>query len=224
MKKSKRYKEIREKIEEKKYSITESLKKIKEAATAKFDESVDIAIVLGVNPKKSDQMVRGTVILPAGTGKNIKVAVVAEGKDVENAIAAGADIAGKDEIIDDIKKGKLEFDVLISTSDCMKDLAKLGRILGPRGLMPSPKSGTVVKNVADAVKKIKKGQIEFKMDKNGVIHSIIGKSSFSSEQLETNYNEFINSIKKSRPSSAKGKFIKKITLSSTMGPAINIAV
>jgi large subunit ribosomal protein L1 len=223
MKRSRRYREIREKIDKEHYSVNEAVKKIQETATAKFDESVEISIVLGVDPKKSDQMVRGNVVLPHGTGKALTVAVAAEGKDADDALKAGAQIAGKDKVIESVNKGEINFDVLIATPDCMKDLAKLGKVLGPKGLMPSPKSGTVVKNVADAVKRVMKGQVEFKMNKNGVINSILGKKSFPAENLIGNFNIFLDAVRRSRPSSAKGKFIKKVAVSSTMGPSIAVA-
>ncbi len=219
---SKRYKEAKSKTENKVLSITEAVKKVKELATANFDESVEITVVLGVDPRKSDQMVRGNLLLPHGTGKEVRVAVVAEGEDVKVAQVAGADLAGKDKVIELVEKGNLDFDVLISTPSCMKDLGKLGRVLGPQGLMPSPKSGTMVENVAEAVKKIKKGQIEFKMDRNGVVHASIGKVSFEDKKLIDNFNAYLKAVKRSRPASAKGRFIKKISLSPTMGPAVLI--
>lgn len=219
---SKRYKEIKEKIEKKEYSLKEAVKKIKETATAKFDESVEVIISLGVDPKKSDQMVRGSVILPHGTGREIKVAVAAEGKDIDDALASGADIAGKDKVIELVSSGRIDFDVLLSTPECMKEIAKLGKILGPKGLMPSPKSSTVVKDVSLAVRNVKKGQVEFKMDKTGVIHGILGRASFNEDKLIENFDSFINAVKRNQPSSTKGKFIKKVSMSSTMGPSINI--
>jgi len=224
MKRSKRYKEVRGKVDKPNYSAEEAMELVKQAATAKFDESVEVSIALGVDPKKSDQMVRGNVVLPHGTGKEVRVAVAAEGKDAEAAEKAGADIVGKDKVIELVNKGKMDFDVLIATPDSMKELGKLGKVLGPRGLMPSPKSGTVVKDVKEAVKKVKKGQVEFKMDKNGVINGVIGKASFSKEKLVDNYNQFIAALKHSKPASAKGKFIKKVAVSSTMGPSVLINI
>ncbi|MFW6135124.1 MAG: 50S ribosomal protein L1 [Elusimicrobiota bacterium] len=226
MSRSRRYKELREKIEEKKYSVDEAIKKLKELSTAKFDESIEVAIVLGVDPSKSDQMVRGSVVLPHGTGKEVRVAVAVEGKAVEEAKKAGADIAGKEKVIEKTKKGDIDFDILIATPDCMKDLGKFGRILGPKGLMPSPKSNTVIqgKDVAQAVNRVKKGQVEYKMDKNGVIHCIIGKVSFPENKIRDNYFTLMNAVKNSRPSSAKGKFVKKIAVSSTMGPSVKINI
>ncbi len=223
---SKRYNNLKEKVEKKFFLINEieqALKQLKECATAKFDESLDIAIKLGVDPKQSDQMVRGSVVLPHGTGKELVVAVAAEGSDIEKARQAGADIAGKDEVIDAVNKGNLDFDILLSTPECMKDLAKLGRVLGPRGLMPSPKSNTVVKDIASAVERAKKGQMEFRMDKSAVVHGAIGKISFDSRKLKDNFHAYLSAVKKNRPAAAKGKYIEKVSLSTTMGAAIEIA-
>lgn len=222
---SKRYRELTGKIGEIEYNINEAIEKVKETATAKFDESVEVAISLGVDPVKSDQMVRGNVELPHGTGRDVRVVVAAlDDKDIEGAIAAGARLAGKDKVVEEIKKGILNFDVLISSPECMKDLGKFGKILGPKGLMPSPKSGTVTKDIAGAVKRVKAGQVEFKMDKNGVIHGMVGKVSFTTEKLIENLNHYVSTIRKSRPASAKGKFIKKISISSTMGPSAGVAI
>ncbi|MFH1414881.1 MAG: 50S ribosomal protein L1 [Elusimicrobiota bacterium] len=221
---SKRYNEIKGKTVEGSLSVSEVIEKIKETATAKFDESVEISISLGINPSKSDQMVRGNVELPHGTGKEVKVAVVTKNdKDIKAAEEAGASIAGLENVLDMIKNGNLDFDVLIATPDCMKDLGKFGKMLGPKGLMPSPKSGTVVTNVAEAVTRIKKGQVEFKMDKSGVINGMIGKVSFPSEKLVENYEHYMETVKKSRPASAKGKFIKKVYVASTMGPSFSVS-
>ncbi len=222
---SKRYKELKKKIGKIEYDISEAVEKIKETSTAKFDESVEIAVVLGVDPVKSDQMVRGSVSLPHGTGKEVKIAVVTkDDKDIEDAISAGACLAGLDNVIEEVKKGNINFDVLIATPDCMKDLGRFGKVLGPKGLMPSPKSGTVTKNVIEAVESVKKGRVEFKMDKKGVIHGILGKVSFPPEKIIENFNHYINTIKKNRPASAKGKFIKKISIASTMGLSVNVTV
>ncbi|NLB35618.1 MAG: 50S ribosomal protein L1 [Elusimicrobia bacterium] len=222
MSRSKRYKEAGGRVEKKLYSPLEAFEVIKEVATAKFDESIDVSVALGVDARKSDQMVRGSVVLPHGTGKKIRVAVVAEGNDALAAEEAGAEISGKDKVLEMIGRGELDFDVLIAAPDCMRDLARHGKLLGPRGLMPSPKSGTVVKDVADAVKKVKQGQIEYKMDKTGVLHAMIGKVSFPAENLQENFESFLQSVVRGRPSSAKGKFIKKVTVSSTMGPSLVI--
>ncbi len=224
MQRSRRYKEIRKNIEDKNYSLEEAVKIVKENATAKFDESVEVSVVLGVDPKQSDQMVRGNLVLPHGTGKTVKVAVVAEKKDAEEAKKAGADITDKDKIFKMINNNNLDFDVLLSTPQCMKDLGKLGRVLGPKGLMPSPKSGTVVKDVAEAVNNVKKGQVEFKMDKNGVINGIVGKVSFSEKNITDNALKFLDELKKNRPPAAKGKFLRKITVSSTMGPSVSVSL
>lgn len=222
---SKRYKELKKKIGKIEYDINEAVEKIKETSTAKFDESVEVAVVLGVDPVKSDQMVRGSVSLPHGTGREVKIAVVTkDDKDVEDALEAGACLAGLDNVIEEVKKGNINFDVLIATPDCMKDLGKFGKVLGPKGLMPSPKSGTVTKNVIAAVESVKKGRVEFKMDKKGVIHGILGKVSFPPEKIVENFNHYINTIKKNRPASTKGKFIKKISIASTMGLSVNVTV
>ncbi len=223
--KSKRYKELKEKFGEESFSISEAIAKFKETVNTKFDESMELSIVLGVDPVKSDQMVRGSVGLPHGTGKEVKVAVVAQDeKDISGSLEAGASLAGKENVLAEIKKGNLDFDVLIASPECMKDLGRYGKTLGPKGLMPSPKSGTVTKNVVETVKKVKKGQVEFKMDKNAVINGLFGKVSFSKENLVENFNHYIDTIRKNRPASAKGKFIKKISISSTMGPSIDILI
>ncbi len=222
---SKRYKELKKKIGKSEYDISEAVEKIKETSTAKFDESVEVAVVLGIDPVKSDQMVRGSVSLPHGTGREVKIAVVTkDDKDIEDAISAGVCLAGLDNVIEEVKKGNINFDVLIATPDCMKNLGKFGKVLGPKGLMPSPKSGTVTKNIIETVESVKKGRVEFKMDKKGVIHGILGKVSFPSEKIVENFNHYINTIKKNRPASAKGKFIKKISIASTMGPSVDVPV
>ncbi len=222
MSRSRRYQQLREKDIPSDCEPAEAMKFVKESATANFDESVDLAITLGVDPQKSDQMVRGSVVLPHGTGKKVRIAVAAEGKEAEEAKEAGADIAGKEEVIKMIEKSQLEFDVLVASPGCMKDLARYGKMLGPRGLMPSPKSGTVSKDLAATVSKLKQGQIEYKMSKNGVLHVMIGKTSFPAENLLDNFNSFMDAVKKSRPASAKGKFIKKAAVSSTMGPSVTV--
>lgn len=221
---SKRYRKANEIIEKRMYSINEAVEKVKETATAKFDEALDIVIILGVDPKKSDQMVRGNVVLPHGTGKKIKVAVAAEGEDIKTALDSGAELSGKDEVIKAINNGNIDFDILIATPACMKDLGKYGKILGPKNLMPSPKSGTVVNDIAEAVKRVKQGQIEFKMNKNGIIYGILGKISFSSEKLIDNFNKYLDTVRRSRPASTKGKFITKVFIASTMGPSVSISV
>jgi large subunit ribosomal protein L1 len=221
---SRRYKEMTKDLEKKEYTISEAVSSVKELANAKFDETVDIVITLGVDPKKSDQMVRGNLVLPHGTGKELKVAVLAEGEDLKAAQASGADYAGKEQVIEMIEKGDFDFDVLIATPDCMKDVGKFGKILGPRGLMPSPKAGTVVKDAGEAVKRFKKGQVEFKMTKNAVIHGVIGKVSFNDDMLTDNFSAYLSAVRKSRPSAAKGVYLKKVAISSTMGPSFTVQI
>jgi large subunit ribosomal protein L1 len=222
---SKRYLEVKEKSKVGEFDIKEAVEQIKQTATAKFDESVEIAICLGVDPAKSDQMVRGNVNLPHGTGKDVKVAVIAQDKnDIDGALEAGAVLAGNEEVINEIKKGNLDFDVLIATPESMRDLGRYGKTLGPKGLMPSPKSGTVTKDIVDTVKRVKMGQVEYKMDKNAVVHGIVGKVSFSTENIVENFNHYVDTIKKNRPASAKGKFIKKVSLASTMGPSVGVVI
>lgn len=195
---------------------------IKKNATAKFDESFDVALNLGVDPRKADQLVRGTVSLPHGTGKKIRVLVMAKAPKDQEALDAGADYAGLDEYIEKIKGGWTDIDVIISTPDVMGEVGKLGRVLGPRGLMPNPKSGTVTFDIEKAVKEVKAGKIEFRVDKTGNIHAAIGKCSFNAEQLADNANTFFQSILRAKPASAKGKYIKSIYFSSTMGPSVAV--
>ena len=221
MKRSKRYKELIGKIDrEKEYALDEAVKLLKEASTAKFDETVEIAMRLGVNPRHADQMVRGTVVLPNGTGKQIRVLVFAKGDKEKEALDAGADYAGLDEYIDKIKGGWLDFDVAVATPDVMGMVGRLGKILGTRGLMPNPKSGTVTPDVANAVKEIKAGKIDFRVDKTGIIHSGIGKTSFEDDMIIENIKTFVNAIVKLKPASAKGTYLRSIAISSTMGPGI----
>jgi len=223
MKISKRTKAIREKVDvEKSYGLTDALKLIKSCASAKFNESIDIAVNLGIDTKKSDQVVRGAAMLPAGTGKNVRVAVFAQGANAEAAKTAGADIVGFEDLAEKIKAGQMDFDVLIATPDSMALVGRLGTILGPKGLMPNPKVGTVSPNVAQAVKNAKGGQVVFRADKNGTVHCSIGKASFTEEQLQSNLQALLADLKKSRPTTAKGVYFKKITLSSTMGPGIRL--
>ena len=224
MKLSKRVKEIRKKVDLKKeYSVESAINAIKDVSSVKFTESLDCAIRLGVDPRHADQMVRGTVSLPHGTGKEVKVLVVAKGELAEQALAAGADHAGHEEYLEKIKGGWADVDVIIAAPDTMADLGKLGRILGPRGLMPNPKSGTVTKDVANAVKEVKAGKIEFRVDKTGIVHVSLGKLSFDSNQLVDNTQAFIQTILKMRPSAAKGQYVKSMYLSSTMGPGLEIS-
>ncbi len=220
---SKRLRAIDEKIEPGKlYSVDEGLALVKEIASAKFDESVDLAINLGIDPRKSDQNVRGAVVLPAGTGKTMRVAVFAEGDNAEKAKAAGADIVGSDDLAADIKKGEMDFDVVIATPDMMRIVGQLGQILGPRGLMPNPKVGTVTPNVAEAVKNAKAGQVQFRADKGGIIHATIGKASFEVSALRENLDAVIAALLKAKPSTAKGQYFKRFSLSTTMGRGIKL--
>lgn len=223
MKVTKRTKALREKVDvNKDYSIADAIKLLKENSKVKFVETLDCAIRLGVDPRHADQMVRGTVTLPHGTGKEVKVLVIAQGAKVEEALAAGADHAGM-EYLEKIQGGWADIDVIIATPDTMAQLGKLGRVLGPKGLMPNPKSGTVTMDVAKAVKEVKAGKIEFRVDKTGIVHSSLGKISFSVEQLTENTIAFLQTIIKMRPSSAKGQYLKSFYLTSTMGPGLQIS-
>lgn len=223
MRKSKRFKEGLAKIDlAKEYSLEEALDALLAFPKAKFDETVEMCFNLGIDTKKSDQAVRGTIALPHGTGKKIRVLVIAQGDEAKAAEQAGADYVGYQELIKKISEGWLDFDVMVATPDSMRDLGKLGKILGPRGLMPSPKAGTVTKDVASAVKDLKAGKIEFKADKGANVQVPIGKVSFAKEKLFENATAVITAVSKSRPSSAKGTYIKSITLSSTMGPGLKI--
>ncbi|MCK5055264.1 MAG: 50S ribosomal protein L1 [Candidatus Aminicenantes bacterium] len=224
-KQSKNYQKAKEKVEDKEYPIEEALSLLKEIKTAKFDESVDLAIKLGVDPKYSEQMVRGTLVLSHGTGKVKKVLVIAAGEKIKEAEEAGADFTGGDDMVEKIQKENwCDFDVLISTPDMMKSVGKLGKILGPKGLMPSPKSGTVTFNVNESVTEIKKGRIEFRVDKTGIINSSIGRISFEKEKLADNVRDFVNAVIKARPPALKGKYVHSIYLSSTMSPSIKLDV
>ena len=219
---SKRYAELLKKIDKDVYSFDEAMDKVKELKSAKFDETVEIALKLGVDPRHADQMIRGSVVLPHGTGKETKVAVFAKGPKADEAKAAGADIVGFEDLAEDIKNGKIDFDILIATPDMMGQLGRLGRILGPKGLMPNPKTGTVTMDVAGAVKNAKAGQVNFRVDKKGNMHAGIGKASFSAEQLKENAKAFIEKINKMKPATAKGKYIQKAAVSLTMSPSVNI--
>lgn len=219
----KRYVSVAEKIEPgKKFSFEEGTKKIKEVGSAKFDETLEIAVRLGVNPAHADQMVRGTVVLPSGTGKTVRVLVVAQGEKLAEATAAGADFVGSEDMIEKMNKGWLDFDVIVATPDMMGALGKLGKVLGPRGLMPNPKSGTVTFDVASAIKQIREGKINFRVDKGGVVHAILGKVSFEHVDIMANTKSLLEALVKLKPSSAKGRYIKGIALSTTMGPAVRL--
>lgn len=218
---SKRIRAIREKIQPGKiYVLAEALDLIKECANAKFVESVDVAVNLGVDARKSDQNVRGSVVLPHGTGKTVRVAVFAEGDNAAKATEAGADVVGMDDLAEQIKKGEFNFDVVVATPNSMRVVGTLGQILGPRGLMPNPKVGTVTNDVATAVKNAKAGQVRFRTDKNGIIHCSIGKAAFESNQLKENLEALLTELKRVKPSTAKGTFLKKLSVSTTMGPGL----
>ncbi|MBA3066898.1 MAG: 50S ribosomal protein L1 [Hyphomonas sp.] len=223
MAKGKRTRAIEQTIDvTKTYTIPEAVKLVKSNAKAKFDESIEIAINLGVDPKYADQQVRSVVSLPAGTGKTIRVAVFAKDKKAEEALAAGADIVGAEDLFEKVSGGFMDFDRVIATPDMMGLVGRLGKVLGPRGLMPNPKVGTVTPNVAQAVKDAKGGAIEFKVEKAGIVHAGIGKASFSDADIERNVNAFLSAVVKARPSGAKGTFVRKISLSSTMGGGVTI--
>lgn len=223
MKRGKRYAQIVEKIDRSKlYPLEEAVELVKQSAYAKFDETVEFAARLNVDPKKADQQVRGTVVLPHGTGKSVKVLVLTRGEKEKEAQEAGADYVGSDEYIDKIKEGWTDFDVAIATPDIMSDVGKLGKILGPRGLMPNPKAGTVTFDVAKAVRDAKAGKIEFRVDKAGNIHAPIGKVSFPTQKIVENAQALLSELLRLKPAAAKGQYIKSITLSSTMGPGIRV--
>ena len=219
----KKYTDAREKVDrDKYYPLDEALTMLKELSFTKFDESVDVAVRLGVNPRHADQMVRGSVLLPHGTGKETRVLVFAKGEKEKEATDAGADFVGSEELIDKISKGWLEFDKAIATPDMMGMVGKIGKILGPRGMMPNPKVGTVTFNISDAVSDLKKGKIEFKVDKAGIIHATTGKKSFTAEKLRENITALIDALVKLKPSTSKGIYLRGIVLSTTMGPGIKV--
>lgn len=222
MKHSKRYQEGVKQIEAREFALDEAVELLKKTATAKFDEMVEIAIRLGVDPRHADQVVRGTVALPHGLGKEVRVVAIASGNKVDEAKEAGADFAGHEDLIEKIQGGWLDFDVLVATPDVMKDLGKLGRVLGPRGLMPNPKSGTVTMDIGPTVKEIKAGKIDFRVDKYGIIHTNVGKASFEANKLADNIKTLLQTIIRLKPTSAKGTYLRSVFLSSTMGPGIKM--
>ena len=220
---SKRQKAVQGKLDRAKYyAVSEALALTKELATAKFDESIDVAVSLGIDARKSDQLVRGSVVLPAGTGKTVRVAVFAQGEKAEAAKAAGADVVGFGDLAAEIKAGDINFDVVIATPDAMRVVGQLGQILGPRGLMPNPKVGTVTMDVATGVKNAKAGQVQYRTDKGGIVHSTIGRASFEVEKLEQNLKALVVALVKAKPASSKGQYLKKIAVSSTMGPGVRV--
>ncbi|MCS6713415.1 50S ribosomal protein L1 [Proteus terrae] len=220
---TKRMRNIREKVEvTKQYEIAEAVSLLKELATAKFVESVDVAVNLGIDARKSDQNVRGATVLPHGTGRSVRVAVFAQGANAEAAKEAGAELVGMDDLAAKVKAGEMDFDVVIASPDAMRVVGQLGQILGPRGLMPNPKVGTVTPNVAEAVKNAKAGQVRYRNDKNGIIHTTIGKVDFNETQLKENLEALLVALKKAKPSAAKGVYIKKVSLSTTMGAGVAI--
>jgi large subunit ribosomal protein L1 len=220
---SKRYKALLEKVDTtKEYSLDDAIALVKDLKSAKFDETVDLAVNLNVDPRHADQMIRGAVVLPNGTGKSVRVAVFAKGTKVDEAKAAGADLVGTDELVESIQAGNIDFDVLIATPDTMGLVGKIGRILGPKGLMPNPKTGTVTMDVAKAVKDSKGGKVTYRVDKKGNIHAGVGKASFNNEALKENIVALMTALNKAKPASAKGKYVIKATLSLTMSPSVTI--
>ena len=222
-KQSKRQRALRENLNRSRaYEIMEALNMVTELANAKFNESVDVSVNLGVDPRRSDQVVRGSTVLPNGTGKKTRVAVFAQGAAADAAKAAGADIVGMDDLAEQVKAGKLDFDVVVAAPDAMRVVGQLGKILGPRGLMPNPKVGTVTPDVAEAVRKAKAGQVQFRTDKGGIIHCSIGKADFEPRALKENLDALLADLNKSKPASSKGVYLKKVVLSSTMGPGVHV--
>ena len=221
---TKRQKTLQGVDREKFYGVDEAIGLVKQNATAKFDETVEVALNLGVDPRHADQMVRGVVTLPKGTGKTVRVGVFARGAKAEEATAAGADVVGAEDLLEIVQGGKIEFDRCIATPDMMGLVGRLGKVLGPKGLMPNPKLGTVTMNVGEAVKAAKGGQVEYRVEKAGIIHSGIGKASFSESDLRANFDAFVDAVVKAKPSGAKGKYLKKVAVSSTMGAGIKIDV
>eukprot|EP00764_Aduncisulcus_paluster_P007760 gnl/Carplike_NY0171/2530_a3399_456.p1 GENE.gnl/Carplike_NY0171/2530_a3399_456~~gnl/Carplike_NY0171/2530_a3399_456.p1 ORF type:complete len:235 (-),score=57.78 gnl/Carplike_NY0171/2530_a3399_456:15-719(-) len=220
---TKRMRTIREKVDATKdYEINEAVALLKELATAKFVESVDVAVNLGIDARKSDQNVRGATVLPNGTGREVRVAVFTQGANADAAKEAGAELVGMEDLAEQVKKGEMNFDVVVASPDAMRVVGQLGQILGPRGLMPNPKTGTVTPNVAEAVKNAKAGQVRYRNDKNGIIHTTIGKVDFTAEQLQQNLEALIVALKKAKPSQAKGTYVKKVTISTTMGAGVAV--
>ena len=222
---SKRQKSIREKLDTQKlYPLPDGLSLVKSCATAKFDESIDVAVQLGIDAKKSDQLVRGSVVLPAGTGKSVRVAVFTSGAKADEARAAGAEIVGMEDLAERVKAGQLDFDVVIASPDAMRVVGALGQILGPRGLMPNPKVGTVTPDVVTAVKNAKAGQVQYRTDKAGIIHCTIGRASFAEDALTTNLRALIDALNRAKPATSKGVYLRKVALSSTMGNGVKLDV
>lgn len=222
-KKSKRFREIEKMVDvEKLYSLQEAIDTLKKCPPVKFDQSVELSLKTGVDARKSDQQVRGTVSLPNGTGKRVVLVVFARGEKIKEALDAGADYAGNEELLEKVKNGWTDFNAVVATPDMMRDVGKLGKVLGPRGLMPTPKAGTVSADVAKAVAEIKAGKVEFKIDKNGVVNNLVGKISFSTDKLVENIITFLGAVSKARPATTKGQFLKTLDLSSTMGPGLKI--
>lgn len=219
---SKRARLIREKVEARDYDVNEAITLLKELATAKFTESVDVAVNLGIDARKSDQNVRGATVLPNGTGRDVRVAVFTSGDNAEKAKAAGADIVGMEDLAEQVKKGEMNFDVVVASPDAMRVVGQLGQILGPRGLMPNPKTGTVTPDVATAVQNAKAGQVRYRNDKNGIVHATIGRVDFDNDKLKENLDALLGALKKAKPSSAKGVYFKRISLSTTMGAGVSI--
>lgn len=221
----KRVKAIRAKVDRQKlYGLDDAIALVKECANAKFDESIDVAVQLGVDAKKSDQVVRGSVVLPAGTGKSVRVAVFTQGPKADEARAAGADIVGMEDLAERIRGGNIDFDVVVASPDAMRVVGTLGQILGPRGLMPNPKVGTVTPNVAEAVRNAKAGQVQYRTDKAGIIHATLGRASFQPDALQTNLRALIEALQRAKPASSKGVYLRKVALSSTMGVGVRIDV
>ena len=220
---TKRMRVIRDKVDStKEYEINDAVALLKELATAKFVESVDVAVNLGIDPRKSDQNVRGATVLPHGTGRDVRVAVFTQGANAEAAKAAGAELVGMEDLAEQVKAGEMNFDVVIASPDAMRVVGMLGQILGPRGLMPNPKTGTVTPNVAEAVKNAKAGQVRYRNDKNGIIHTTIGKVDFTAEQLKDNLEALVSALKKAKPAVAKGVYVKKVSISTTMGAGVAV--